>query len=60
MNQLEPLPILIKRYANHRLYDGEVGRYRSLEELRVWRERRIPFAIVDAKTGDDVTDKVLA
>jgi polyhydroxyalkanoate synthesis regulator protein len=40
MNQSEPLPILIKIYSDRRFYDGEVGRYRSLDELRVWKERR--------------------
>jgi hypothetical protein len=35
MSNLEPLPVLIKLYPNRRLYDGEIGRYRSLDELRV-------------------------
>jgi polyhydroxyalkanoate synthesis regulator protein len=60
MNQLEPLPILIKLYPNQRLYDGVMGRYRGLDELRAWKERHVPFAIVDSKTGDDVTDKILS
>jgi polyhydroxyalkanoate synthesis regulator protein len=60
MDHLEVLPILIKLYPNQRLYDGEVGRYCSLDELRVWKERRIPFAIVDSTTGDDVTNKILS
>jgi polyhydroxyalkanoate synthesis regulator protein len=34
MSHLEPLPVLIKLYPNRRLYDGEIGRYRSLDELR--------------------------
>ncbi len=57
MSNLEPLPVLIKLYPNRRLYDGEIGRYRSLDE-RVWRERQVPFLIVDSKTGDDVTEKI--
>jgi polyhydroxyalkanoate synthesis regulator protein len=60
MSQLKPLPILIKLYANRRFSDGEAGQYRSLDELRAWKERHIPFAIVDSKTGDDVTDKILS
>jgi polyhydroxyalkanoate synthesis regulator protein len=54
------LPVLIKLYPNRRLYDGEIGRYRSLDELRVWRDRQVPFLIVDSKTGDDVTEKILS
>jgi polyhydroxyalkanoate synthesis regulator protein len=33
MSHLEPLPVLIKLYPNRRLYDGEIGRYRSFDEL---------------------------
>jgi polyhydroxyalkanoate synthesis regulator protein len=58
MNNPEPLPVLIKLYPNRRLYDGEIGRYCSLDELRTWKERQVPFLIVDAKTGDDVTDRI--
>jgi polyhydroxyalkanoate synthesis regulator protein len=53
-------PIMIKLYPNRRLYDGEVGRYRNLDELRVWKERQVPFLIVDSETGDDVTDEMLS
>jgi polyhydroxyalkanoate synthesis regulator protein len=60
MSNLEQLPILIKLYPNRRLYDGKMARYRSLDELRAWRERQVPFLIVDSKTGDDVTDGILS
>jgi polyhydroxyalkanoate synthesis regulator protein len=32
----------------------------SLDQLRVWKERRGRFLIVDSKTGDDVTEKILS
>ena len=60
MSNLEQLPITIKLYPNRRLYDGKFGRYRNLDELRIWRERQVPFLIIDAKTGDDVTDRILS
>jgi polyhydroxyalkanoate synthesis regulator protein len=60
MSDLEQLPVIIKLYPNRRLYDGEVGRYRSLDELRIWRQRQVPFLIVDSKTGDEVTDSILS
>jgi polyhydroxyalkanoate synthesis regulator protein len=56
----EQLPIVIKLYPNLRLYDGESGSYRSLLELKAWKEREIPFLIVDSRTGDDVTDRILS
>ena len=60
MSHLEPLPILIKLYANRRLYDGAEGRYRSVDELRTWKAREVPFLIVDSDTGDDVTNRILS
>lgn len=60
MRQLEPAPVIIKLYPNRRLYDGEIGRYCSLDELRAWRGREVPFLILDSRTGDDVTDKILS
>jgi polyhydroxyalkanoate synthesis regulator protein len=60
MSDPQPLPVIIKLYPNRRLYDGEIGRYRSLVELKAWRERQLPFLIVDAKTGDDVTERILS
>jgi polyhydroxyalkanoate synthesis regulator protein len=60
MSHFEPLPVIIKLYPNRRLYDGEIGRYRSLDELQAWRQRQVPFLIVDASTGDDVTEKILS
>jgi polyhydroxyalkanoate synthesis regulator protein len=59
MDTLEPLPIVIRLYPNRRLYDGEIGQYRSLNELRAWKQRQVPFAIVDCQTGDDVTERIL-
>jgi polyhydroxyalkanoate synthesis regulator protein len=60
MSHVEPLPVIIKLYPNRRLYDGETGRYRTLDELQALRKKQVPFLIVDAGTGDDVTDKVLS
>jgi polyhydroxyalkanoate synthesis regulator protein len=56
----EQLPIVIKLYPNLRLYDGESGSYRSLLELKAWKEHEIPFLIADSRTGDDVTDRILS
>lgn len=60
MENREQLPIVIKLYANRRLYDGAEGRYRSVDELRALRKRQVPFLILDSTTGDDVTDAILS
>jgi polyhydroxyalkanoate synthesis regulator protein len=60
MDNPEPSPVLIKLYPGRRLYDGEIGRYRSLDELRVWKERQVPFLIIDSQTGADVTERILS
>jgi len=60
MSNLEQSPVIIKLYPNLRLYDGAVGHYRNLDELLVWRQRQLPFSIVDSRTGVDVTDRILS
>jgi len=60
MSNLEQLPVIIKLYPNLRLYDGAAGRYRNLAELRAWKQRQLPFSIIDSQTGNDVTDRILS
>jgi len=52
--------ILIKRYAQSRLFDTTAAQYRTLDELRHWAETGVRFAVVDAETGNDVTQVLLA
>jgi polyhydroxyalkanoate synthesis regulator protein len=52
--------ILIKQYAGSRLYDTAKARYVSVEELREWRVRDIPFEVREADTGEDVSQILLA
>ena len=52
--------VIIKKYANRRLYNTETSTYITLEELgQMVREGR-DFEVVDAKTGEDLTRSVLA
>ncbi|MBB34171.1 MAG: polyhydroxyalkanoate synthesis repressor PhaR [Hirschia sp.] len=52
--------IIIKKYANRRLYDTSASSYVTLEHLsRLVREER-DFVVHDAKTGEDITRSVLA
>ncbi|MDE3059380.1 MAG: polyhydroxyalkanoate synthesis repressor PhaR [Pseudomonadota bacterium] len=59
MQTKEPKPVVIKKYANRRLYDTETSAYITLEDLceRVKAGRQ--FVVLDAKTGQDLTRQVL-
>jgi len=51
---------IVKRYARSRLYDVTHARYVTVEELRRWVERGVSFSVIDAETGNDVTQVLLA
>lgn len=53
-------PIIIKKYANRRLYDTESSAYITLERLAQMVRQKKDFKVVDAKSGDDITRSVLA
>jgi polyhydroxyalkanoate synthesis repressor PhaR len=53
-------PIIIKKYANRRLYDTESSSYITLERLAELVRQKREFKVVDAKSGDDITRQVLA
>ena len=52
-------PVIIKKYANRRLYDTESSSYITLEHLSAMTRAGREFKVVDAKTGDDITHQVL-
>lgn len=52
--------ILVKRYARDRLYDTVAGCYLTATDLQKWTARRVPFVVVDAETGEDITRILLA
>jgi polyhydroxyalkanoate synthesis repressor PhaR len=51
--------MLVKKYSNRRLYDTEDSRYITLEELAQKVRRGSDVRVVDAKTGDDLTQATL-
>jgi len=52
-------PVVVKKYANRRLYNTESSSYVTLEDLaRMVRAGR-DFVVYDAKSGDDITRSVL-
>ncbi len=52
-------PIIIKKYANRRLYNTQTSNYITLDFLAEMTRDDIDFVVVDAKTGDDITHNVL-
>ena len=52
-------PIVIKKYANRRLYNTATGEFVTLETLHQMVQRGELFAVQDAKTGKDLTSSVL-
>jgi polyhydroxyalkanoate synthesis repressor PhaR len=52
-------PIIIKRYANRRLYNTGTATYVTLEDLGGMVRVGDNFAVHDAATGIDVTRSIL-
>jgi len=52
-------PIVVKKYANRRLYNTATSSYVTLEDLAVMIKEGGDFVVYDAKTGEDITRSVL-
>jgi polyhydroxyalkanoate synthesis repressor PhaR len=53
-------PRTIKKYSNRRLYDTAESRYVTLEELAESVRTGVDVRVLDAQTGDDLTQATLA
>jgi polyhydroxyalkanoate synthesis repressor PhaR len=53
-------PVIIKKYANRRLYNTAASSYVTLDHLSEMVREGTDFIVLDAKTGDDITRSVLA
>ncbi len=51
--------IVIKKYANRRLYNTSTSTYVTLEDLAEMVKKGEEFTVQDAKTGEDITHPVL-
>ena len=51
--------VIIKKYANRRLYNTETSSYITLEHLAAMTRAGRDFKVVDAKTDEDITHGVL-
>jgi len=52
-------PVIIKKYANRRLYNTGTSTYVTLEDLATMVKQGENFVVYDAKTGEDITRSVL-
>ncbi len=52
--------MLVKKYSNRRLYDTSASRYVTLDELAAKIKDGEDARVVDAKTGEDLTQATLA
>lgn len=51
--------VVIKKYANRRLYNTETSQYVTLDDLAAMVRSDRDFVVYDAKSGDDLTHSVL-
>ena len=52
-------PIVIKKYANRRLYNTQSSSYITLEDLARMTREGMDFKVLDAKTGNEITHAIL-
>lgn len=55
----ESAPVIVKKYANRRLYNTETSSYITLDHLSAMTREGREFKVVDAKSGEDITHAVL-
>ncbi len=52
-------PVVVKKYANRRLYNTETSTYVTLDDLAAMVRAERDFLVFDAKSGEDLTHAVL-
>ena len=52
-------PVIIKKYANRRLYNTQSSSYITLDDLSRMTRNGVDFQVLDAKTGNDITHAIL-
>jgi polyhydroxyalkanoate synthesis repressor PhaR len=52
-------PVIVKKYANRRLYNTESSSYITLDNLAEMVRKDRDFVVYDAKSGEDITRGVL-
>ena len=54
------MPILIKRYANRKLYNTQTSRYITLKGIAELIEQGDDIGVIDNETGEDITSVTLS
>jgi len=52
-------PVIIKKYANRRLYNTSTSTYVTLEDLAKMVREGVDFVVFDAKTNEELTRQIL-
>ncbi len=52
-------PVIVKKYANRRLYNTQTSSYVTLDHLCEMVKEGVDFEVQDARTGEDITRSVL-
>ena len=52
-------PVIVKKYANRRLYNTSTSSYITLDDLAGMVRENVDFQVLDAKSGDDITHSIL-
>ncbi|MXO93191.1 polyhydroxyalkanoate synthesis repressor PhaR [Erythrobacter arachoides] len=52
-------PVIIKKYANRRLYNTSSSSYITLDDLAAMVREEVDFQVLDAKSGNDITHSIL-
>ncbi len=52
-------PVIIKKYANRRLYNTKTSSYVTLDHLAAMMKEGTEFEVQDARSGEDITRSVL-
>ena len=51
--------VIIKKYANRRLYNTRSSSYITLDHLAKMTREEVDFKVIDAKSGGDITHQIL-
>ena len=55
----QPEPVVVKKYANRRLYNTDTSSYVTLDDLCEMVKAGQDFIVYDAKSGEDLTRQIL-
>ena len=59
MSEATAETVIIKKYANRRLYNTKSSSYITLDHLAKMTREGVEFKVLDAKTGTDITHSIL-